>query len=119
VFEERESADLELWLSDRSGEQPISSELARVEVLRGCRRIDESALPQARTMLQNLELIPLSGNVIHTAGDLPDPRLRSLDVLHLASAMSIATDLTAFIAYDRRLAAAAAAAGLPTIQPGA
>jgi predicted nucleic acid-binding protein len=50
---------------------------------------------------------------------LSEPILRSLDALHLASALSIATDLTAFIAYDRRLAAAAAAAGLPTVQPGA
>jgi len=45
--------------------------------------------------------------------------LRSLDALHLASALSIAADLTAFIAYDRLLATAAEAAGLPTVQPGA
>jgi hypothetical protein len=42
-----------------------------------------------------------------------------MDALHLASALSIAADLTAFIAYDRLLATAAEAAGLPTVQPGA
>jgi len=57
--------------------------------------------------------------VIDEAGDVAGPSLRSQDALHLASALSIATDLSAFIAYDRRLATAAEAAGLPTIRPGA
>ena len=70
-------------------------------------------------MLLNLELVPLSGTVIDTSGDLPEPQLRSLAALHLASALSIATELTAFVAYDRRLSAAADAAGLTTVQPGA
>jgi uncharacterized protein len=119
VLEERESADLELWLSDRRGEPVTSSELARVEVLRGCRRLDARTVPAARELLADIELIPLSGRVIEEAGDIAEPLLRSLDALHLASALSIATDLTAFIAYDRLLATAAEAAGLPTVQPGA
>jgi predicted nucleic acid-binding protein len=119
VLEEQESAHLEHWLSDRRGEPVTSSELARVEVLRGCRRVDARTVPQARELLADIELVPLSGRVVDEAGDIAEPPLRSLDALHLASALSIATDLTAFIAYDRRLAAAAEAAGLPTIQPGA
>ena len=119
MLEERESADLELWLSDRRGEPVTSSELARLEVLRGCRRLDAGTVPAARELLADIELISLSSRVIDEAGDIAEPSLRSLDALHLASALSIATDLTAFIAYDRRLATAAEAAGLPTIQPGA
>ena len=117
MLEERESADLELWLSDRRGE-PVVSELASVEVLRGCRRLDAATVPAARELLADIELIPLSGRVIDEAGDIAEP-LRSLDALQLASALSIATDLTAFIAYDCRLAAAAEAAELPTFRPGA
>ncbi|MET0964808.1 MAG: type II toxin-antitoxin system VapC family toxin [Nakamurella sp.] len=119
IFLEPETAELRQWLFARTDSPLTSSELARVEVLRGCRRVDESVLPAARALLADLELIPLSGRVIDTAGDLPDPLLRSLDALHLASALSIAPDLTAFIAYDRRLSAAAAEAGLNTVQPGA
>jgi len=119
VFLELETTELRQWLFSRTDSPLTSSELAKVEVLRGCRRIDETALPGARALLADLELIPLSGTVIDTAGDLPEPLLRSLDALHLASALSIAADLTAFIAYDRRLSAAAAAAGLTTVQPGA
>ena len=119
MLEERESAHLELWLSERRGEPVVSSELARVEVPRGCRRLDAATVPAARELLADIELIPLSGRVIDEAGDVAGPSLRSLDALHLASALSIATDLSAFIAYDRRLATAAEAAGLPTIRPGA
>ena len=119
VFLERETANLRRWLFDRPGVSLTSSELAKVEVLRGCRRIDVRALPQTRALLEDMHLIPLSGNVIEEASDLEEPLLRSLDALHLASALSIAPDLTAFVAYDRRLVAAAAAAGLETIQPGA
>ena len=119
VFLERETMDLRRWLVDRPGAPLTSSELAKVEVLRGCRRLDAATLPQAGELLADIELIPLSGRVIDEAGDIAEPFLRSLDALHLASALSIANDLTAFIAYDRRLATAAEAAGLPTIQPGA
>ena len=47
------------------------------------------------------------------------PTLRSLDALHLASALLLGTDLDAFVAYDHRLLEAAAQAGLETYQPGA
>jgi len=41
-----------------------------------------------------------------------------LDAIHLASALSIRADLSAFLAYDHRLVAAAAGAGLESISPG-
>jgi len=44
--------------------------------------------------------------------------LRSLDALHLASALLLGAELTTFIAYDRRLADAARAAGLVVAAPG-
>lgn len=38
--------------------------------------------------------------------------------MHLASALSLAEDLTAFIAYDQQLFEAAAQAGLTCLRPG-
>ena len=96
----------------------VSSELARIEVIRACRRIDPSTDPAARALLSQLDLIPLSSAVIDDAADLAAPLLRSIDALHLASALSIRSDLTAFVAYDRRLCAAAAAAGFDPVRPG-
>ena len=119
LFLEPETADLRRWVLDRNGSTMTSSELAKVEVLRGCRRVDVGVLPAARELLSGINLIPLSGNVIDQAGALGEPLLRSLDALHLASALSVATELTAFVAYDRRLVAAAAAASLRTVAPGA
>lgn len=68
--------------------------------------------------MSELDLIPLSGLVVDQAGDAGDPLLRSLDAIHLVSAMSVRDELTAFVAYDARLTAAAQAAGLPIAQPG-
>ncbi len=43
--------------------------------------------------------------------------VRSLDALHLGTALTIANELTAFVTYDKRLAEAATAAGLTTSAP--
>ncbi len=43
--------------------------------------------------------------------------LRTLDALHLATAATIATELDAFVTYDKRLGDAAAAMGLTVAAP--
>ncbi len=118
VFQERESDALEDWLTARAGAPKVSSELAKVEVLRACRRIDVAALPDARTLLGRLDLVPLAGAVVQQASALEDPGLRSLDALHLASALSLGAALAVFVAYDHRLIEAATTSGLETHQPG-
>lgn len=118
LFHEAESEALERWLAGRDGVPIVSSELARVEVLRACRRLDADALPEARRLLGQLDLVPLAGAVIDGACDLGDSLLRSLDAIHLASALLIGDDVSAVVAYDSRLLAAVDAAGLPTVRPG-
>lgn len=44
--------------------------------------------------------------------------LRTLDALHLSAAISLGPDLTAFVAYDKRLRDAAVFAELPVVTPG-
>ena len=119
LHDERESAALESWLLERDATPVVSSELAKVEVFRACRRVNIDALPEARTLLSGIDLIPLTGDVVDQAAEVGDPLLRSLDALHLASALSIRTDLSAFVAYDHRLTQAASAAGLTPLCPGA
>lgn len=118
LYEEPESAALVSWVEQRVGTPVVTSELAKVEVLRACRRIRAEALPSARALLSQLDLIPLSGHVIAAACEVGADPLRTLDALHLASALSIRDDLSAFVAYDARLVEAAAAAGLLCVQPG-
>lgn len=119
VFQEPESDALQDWLTARPGVPVVSSELAKVEVLRATRRIDASALADARSLLGQLDLVALTGPVVDRAGDLDQVGLRSLDALHLASALSLVPDLTALLAYDHRLLEAASLEGLETAQPRA
>lgn len=118
LHQEAESAALAEWLSARAGTPVISSALAKIEVTRACRRVNADALPAAKTLLAGLDVIPLTGAVIEEAADVGDTALRSLDAIHLASALSIRSDLSTFIAYDHRLGDAASAAGLRLVTPG-
>jgi uncharacterized protein len=119
LFEEPESAALALWISGQSGTPMVTSELARAEVVRAARRLDAEVVPAARVLVSQLDLIPLTGGLLDEAADVGDPPLRTLDAIHLASALSIRPDLTAFVAYDNRLVVAAQAAGIDAIQPSA
>lgn len=119
LFEERESAQLEHWVSVQADIPAVSSELAKVEVIRAVRRLDPQVLPAARRLVAQLDLVPLTSDLIESAGDVGSDLLRSLAAIHLASALSLGSALTAFVAYDARLTTAAQAADLPTAQPGA
>jgi uncharacterized protein len=119
LHEEPESAALADWLTARTGTPLVSSALAKVEVMRVCRRINPATLREAAELLNGLDLIPLSGAVIDQAADVGETTLRSLDAIHLASALSIQAELSTFIAYDHRLAQAASTAGLELLVPGA
>ena len=118
VHEEPESSALERWLSTRDTGLVVTSELSLVEVVRACRRIDATALQRTRAFMAELNLIPLTRSVLNDAAEVGAANLRSLDAIHLASAMTIRDRLSAFVAYDYRLTAAANAAGLMTVQPG-
>ena len=117
--EEAESAALSEWMVQHPGLPAVSSELALVEVVRAVRRLAPEAEPDARTLVAQLDLIPLSSDVVAQAADAGDPLLRTLDALHLASALVVREALTFFVVYDHRLAAAARAAGFEVVQPGA
>lgn len=117
LFEENESAALALWLSERADTPTVSSELAKAEVVRVARRLAASAVPTARALLAQLDLVPLNNRLMDGAGDVGAVHLRTLDAIHLASALSIRDELTAFVAYDNRLVNAAEAAGIPAIRP--
>jgi uncharacterized protein len=117
LVEERESAALAEWISERSATPKVSSELAKLEVVRAARRLDSRVVPPARALVSQLDLIPWSSSLIEEAADAGDPTLRSLDAIHLVSALSIREALTAFVAYDPRLIGAAQAVGLTAESP--
>lgn len=71
----------------------------------------------AEASLSDIALIPMDDAVLAVARHLDPSGLRSLDAIHLATALSIGTDLGALFSYDDRLTAAAEAAGLRVLAP--
>ncbi len=117
VAAEPESLALGTFISGRPVR--ISSALTRVEVIRAVSRstLGPVGLRRAQEALARVTLVRLDDDILDAAGRLPPASLRTLDSLHLATAMSLGADLDGFVTYDRRLAEAAAAAGLAVLAP--
>jgi predicted nucleic acid-binding protein len=120
---ESETPDLIGWLNERTGVSLVSSALVEVEVPRALRRAAPQALIGVPSVLGRLYRVEIDAAVRATAGAYPEPSLRSLDAIHLATAEILArqagADFIAFVTYDRRLLDAAKAIGLPVASPGA
>jgi len=117
IFEEEESEGLAAWLLARSDIPKISSDLSRIELIRTCRRRLEDTVSVARQLLLGLDLLPIAPDVIERASMIDPRELRTLGAVHLASALVVGDDLTAFVAYDLRLIAAGELARLPVESP--
>lgn len=114
VVQEPETHALSLHLR---GRRLATSELAIVEVARA-EKLAQPAQSTGATVqgvLDEADLVPLGRSVLARAAELTSQRVRSLDAIHLASALEIQPDH--FVAYDRRLLEVAAAAGLRTASP--
>jgi predicted nucleic acid-binding protein len=116
VVAESESAALREFLAGRPDELPVTSALARVEVVRAMRNLGGAAADAAVAVLAQIDQMPLVDPLLDAAG-AGGGVLRSLDAIHLASATALEDGLTAFVTYDKRLAAAAADIGLPVHAP--
>jgi uncharacterized protein len=114
---EAESDALRAWLAEHAEEPRISSDLVRVEVTRAVMRSQPQALLQAQQVVSRLNKLLIGPELLNTTASLQPPTLRSLDAIHLASAMFLRNRLTAFVGYDERLNAAVQAAGLPVAAP--
>jgi uncharacterized protein len=114
---ERETAALSAWLAASPNLVRVSSSVIRVEVPRAVWRADPGALPQSYSLVRRIKEIWLSSGVLARAAGMRPLGLSSLDAIHLASAVTIRRDLSAFVSYDPRLVAAASQAGLPVLSP--
>jgi predicted nucleic acid-binding protein len=114
---EPERAALLQWLEDRREVPLFSSALVEVELARALRRTDPAALPAVPATMARVYRLEIDDTVRATAAAFGDPMLRSLDAIHLATALLARTGLEAFVTYDQRLLTAAAQLGLPTASP--
>lgn len=118
VRSEPESAALADWLDERADLPWVSSALIEVELPRAIRRVEPDLITGVPPVIAHVARYEIDDTVRSTAATYPDPLLRSLDAIHLATAKGVfGHRLTAFVSYDQRLLAAAATAGLPIASP--
>jgi predicted nucleic acid-binding protein len=98
--------------------QYASSRLAEIEVTRAALYFGHTARRRARDVLRSMSLIAIDDEVITQAGALLPPTLRTLDAIHVATALLLGNDLGVLMTYDRRMDAVAKSYNLPRLAPG-
>jgi len=115
AVEERESGPLRRHLRRRA--PLVSSALARTEVLRALIEEGDAGLMRGREVLARLNLVRVNDRVLNAAGVLLPGELRSLDAIHLATALQLGDDARLLVSYDERMIDAARTLGLRTASP--
>ena len=118
LVEEPESTALRAFLADHPDQRRVSSTLLRAEALRAVRHLGSSALAAVREGLRRVDLIGIDDRILDAAGTLEPRILRTLDAIHLATALTLGDDLVAIVTYDDRLTEAARLLGVSTQRPG-
>ncbi|MGI8658992.1 MAG: type II toxin-antitoxin system VapC family toxin [Candidatus Limnocylindria bacterium] len=115
VVREAESDALGAWIRQRS--RLVSSALLRTELIRAVRRGEPAAMDQVRATIARFNLHGLDPEILDLAGRLDPTSLRSLDAIHLATALRLTDDLEAIVTYDHRMIDGARQLGLPVASP--
>jgi uncharacterized protein len=116
VVDEANSAAVRTYLA-RNAVRRLSSALLRTESLRAVRHLGPDALATVREGLRRVDLIAIDDRILDSAGVLEPQVLRTLDAIHLATAMAVGDDLEAIVTYDERMVEAARLLGLATATP--
>jgi uncharacterized protein len=114
---EPESLALRHWLDQRAETGWISSVLTEIESFRALARYAPDAVSRLPAVLDQIDLISLVPPIRMLARTVEPATVRSLDAIHLGTALQSRSVLTSFVTYDRRLMATAQAAGLPVDSP--
>jgi predicted nucleic acid-binding protein len=117
VHAETESAALRAWLDERAETGWISSVLTEVESFRALARYAPAAAARLPAVLDQVDLIDVGSPVRILAQVVRPVTVRSLDAIHLGTALHVRQALTSFVTYDKPLLEAALAAGLPADAP--
>ncbi|HEX9538699.1 MAG TPA: type II toxin-antitoxin system VapC family toxin [Streptosporangiaceae bacterium] len=117
VHAEPESQALRDWLGQRADTAWVSSVLVEVESFRALARHAPEAVSRLHPVLDLIDLVDLEPRIRILAQTISPATVRSLDAVHLATALSIRGQLTSFVTYDKRLADAATITGLSVDMP--
>jgi uncharacterized protein len=115
VVEESETPAMHRWLLEAT--RVLTSRVGVIETNRAIARRGTYDTRHRDAVLRDIEVIEVDAGIATAASGIGPPTLRTLDAIHLASALSILPELDAFVTYDDRLAEAARAIGLPVMRP--
>jgi hypothetical protein len=103
----------------RAWPQRVSSALALTELPKALARAGFGVAEhrRARAVLGRLDLLDVDRRILSTAAALEPSDLRTLDPIHLASALTVREDLEVLVTYDPRLRAAAERMHLEVVGP--
>ncbi len=116
VHAENETQALREWLDERIDSPWTSSALSEVEAFRALARYAPQSASRLHHVLDLVNLIDIDVNIRILAQSVKPATVRSLDAIHLATALRASP--ASFITYDKRLADAAREAGLAVEMPG-
>jgi len=115
IVREAETDELRRYV-DSAG--PLTSSiLATVEVSRVLARVAPESTAAMTAVFEALAVVAFDARIAARASALSPAGLRTLDAIHLATALELGDELTAFVSYDERLSAAARNLGLPVVAP--
>jgi predicted nucleic acid-binding protein len=117
VVPELESRALRSFLT-RQRTRHVSSSILRAEALRAVRHGGPEVLATARIALRRVDLVAVTDGILDDAGALEPRVLRTLDAIHLATALALGDDLDVVVTYDTRMAEGARLLGLSAASPG-
>lgn len=125
AVEETESDALDTALERYISEDAVivSSSLAWVEVSRALRSLLDGGGYEERSVIDAIDVAlsgvserPITEDIVSLARRIAPPALRTLDAIHLATAILL--DVHLVVTYDSRLSAACRHHGLATAAPG-
>lgn len=97
-----------------------ASALIRVELPLAVARVDSQRVDHSEYVEAILSLtveVPVSNEILDAAAQLDAGALRTLDAIHVASALSLGDDISVVLSYDRRMQEAAQRLGLQVLAP--
>ena len=114
VVEEPGSAAMLRWYVE--SETVVTSRIGIIETSRASRRTTHDP-ERLRRVLDSIAVIECDAFIGDSASGIAPPAVRTLDAIHVATALALRGTLDAFVTYDERLAVAAREAGLPVVVP--
>jgi predicted nucleic acid-binding protein len=114
VVQEPGSAAMLRWYVE--SETVVTSRIGVIETSRASRRTEHDP-ERLRRVLDSIAVIECDAAIADRAAAVVPPSVRTLDAIHVASALALGGTLDAFVTYDERLAEAAREAGLPVVAP--